>query len=459
MKNGDFIRRTQSLCPSCRVIVDADLYRRDGDVWMGKTCAEHGRHDSLYWRDARLFEEMDDIVGDYVWCRTFECLKGIDCDRCLPKTFNVMIEVTNRCNLDCPACLSNANTMYSRDPTIEEIVSRLPPVKTGFFGQLQRPNVVLFGGEPTVRKDLPELIEAVARAGFIPRIATNGIRLADESYARRLRDAGLEDVVLQFDGFDEDISQKLRGERLLELKLRALDMLRDLGYRVQLSTMMDKHTNGTQAGKLVEFLGSYPNLRMSIYPYTEQSRFDLPGDETHVVDVIELIERQTGGRIAREDWLDTMRLFARASRVIPAPWLRQKLSILPMPIVFDGSDYYPLSRMAKPRFAARRPRLFAELGGVLREVLRSPEGRMAPFRDYPFLKILIIEKFHADHSIDLEEASNCHMAFMTASHYVPFDIFNVVYKKQVHAWGPPNVRHFPIWRPSEDSKPVGAGSG
>ena len=149
-----------------------------------------------------------------------------------------------------------------------------------------------------------------------------------------------------------------------------------------------------------------------------------------------------------------MRLFGRASRFIPAPWLPQKLSILPMPIVFDGSDYFPLSRLAKPMFAARRPDLVAKLAGVVREVLRSPDGRMAPFRDYPFLKILIIEKFHADHSIDLEEASNCHMAFMTARHYVPFDIFNVVYKKQVHAWGPPDVRHVPRWTSSDSSESV-----
>ncbi|MDJ0865622.1 MAG: radical SAM protein [Myxococcota bacterium] len=434
------IRATQSLCPQCQRILRAELYRHEGDVWMRKQCPQHGVHESLYWRDASLFDEMDEIVGDYVFCRTFECLRGTACDRCLPKTFNIMIEVTNRCNLDCPACLSDANTMYSRDPSVEEILARLPAAKPGFLGQLQRPNVVFFGGEPTVRKDLPRLIEAVSEVGYIPRIATNGVRLADADYLDQLADAGLRDVVMQFDGFDEDISETLRGERLLDVKLRALDGMRDRGFRVQLSTMMDKHTNGAHAGRLVEFIGSYPNLRMSIYPYTEQSRYELPGDETHVVDVIELIERQTGGRITRDDWMDTMRLFGRASRFIPAPWLTQKHSILPMPLVFADGDFFPLSRMAKPSFALRRPQLFRQLSGVLLEVMRSPDGRMAPFRDHPFVKILIIEKFHADHSIDLEEASNCHMAFMTKRHYVPFDIFNVVYKKQTPAWGAPKIR-------------------
>ena len=398
LRHDATIRATQSLCPQCQRILRAELYRHEGDVWMRKQCPQHGVHESLYWRDASLFDEMDEIVGDYVFCRTFECLRGTACDRCLPKTFN------------------------------------------GFLGQLQRPNVVFFGGEPTVRKDLPRLIEAVSEVGYIPRIATNGVRLADADYLDQLAEAGLRDVVMQFDGFDEDISETLRGERLLDVKLRALDGMRDRGFRVQLSTMMDKHTNGAHAGRLVEFIGSYPNLRMSIYPYTEQSRYELPGDETHVVDVIELIERQTGGRITRDDWMDTMRLFGRASRFIPAPWLTQKHSILPMPLVFADGDFFPLSRMAKPSFALRRPQLFRQLSGVLLEVMRSPDGRMAPFRDHPFVKILIIEKFHADHSIDLEEASNCHMAFMTKRHYVPFDIFNVVYKKQTPAWGAPKIR-------------------
>jgi uncharacterized radical SAM superfamily Fe-S cluster-containing enzyme len=433
----DAIRATHSLCAQCQGLLEAELFRRDGHVWMRKECPEHGPQESLYWRDARLFDEMDEIVGDYVWCKTFECLQGVACDRCVPKTFNVMVDVTNRCNLDCPACLSNANTMYSRDPSLDEIVNRLPRVEPGFFGQLKRPNVVFFGGEPTVRKDLPKLIKAVTDLGYITRIATNGVRLADEKYVLQLKEAGLADVVMQFDGFDEGISQTLRGERLQERKEQALELLAKHGYRVQLSTMMDKHTNGSQAGELVRFLGRHDNLRMSIYPYTEQSRYDLPGDETHVVDVIELIESQTEGRITRKDWLDTMRLFGRAGRFINAPWLPQKHSILPMPIVFDGDDFFPLVRFTNPAFALKHASLVPKLAGVLYEVLRSPDGRMAPFPKYPFVKILIIEKFHSDHAIDLEEASNCHMAFMTKDHYVPFDIYNVAYKKQVQAWGPP----------------------
>ena len=55
----------------------------------------------------------------------------------------------------------------------------------------------------------------------------------------------------------------------------------------------------------------------------------------------------------------------------------------------------------------------------------------------------IAQRFDAEpegFSLDLEEASNCHMAFMTKDHYVPFDIFNVAYKKQVESWGPPRPR-------------------
>ena len=58
----------------------------------------------------------------------------------------------------------------------------------------QGPGILqLSGEEPTVRDDLPELIEAAAAMGFSGiQLNTNGLRLAVEAgYAGRLKSAGL----------------------------------------------------------------------------------------------------------------------------------------------------------------------------------------------------------------------------------------------------------------------------
>lgn len=440
------LRPTQSLCPDCKQVRPAQLFVRTGgpadrprqagseragdDVWIRVDCPEHGRAESKYWQDAQLFEELDEVVGDYVFCRSFECLRGVSCDRCLDKTYNIMLEVTNACNLDCPVCCADANSFLAhRDPSIEEILGRLPPAETGPGGRLKRPNIVLFGGEPTVRKDLPELIEALVGRGYIPRLATNGVRMTDESYLRRLREAGLKWVILQLDGFDDDVSELLRGERHQADKLRAIERMVEHGFKVQLGTMMVKGVNTHYADDLIRFACSHDRIFwLSFYPSSAQSRANLSSGETHVADMLAEIERHTEGRIRARDFVATMRLLRRLERVLRTPNLRQKLSTLPMILVWDGEDYFPLVRLLEPRFAARHARLLPKLLGALPRVLRYQDAYTPPF-----LKFLIVEKFHADHSIDLEEASNCHMAFMTAEHFVPFDLFNIAYK-QSGAW-------------------------
>ncbi|MCB9642844.1 MAG: radical SAM protein [Myxococcales bacterium] len=69
-----------------------------------------------------------------------------------------------------------------------------------------------FGGEPTIRKDLIEIIEDSNKKGFFNHISTNGAFLTPE-YIDRLGAAGLDvinlsvDSVLEFDRSRKDLSQ------------------------------------------------------------------------------------------------------------------------------------------------------------------------------------------------------------------------------------------------------------
>ncbi len=445
-QSGRALRSTQSLCGTCRQVVPAELVVRASEdpapgtpleqVWMRKRCPTHGVDETLYWRDASLFAQLDEVVGDYRWCTTFECLQGVPCDRCLDKSYNVMIEVTTRCNLDCPVCCSDANTLYSAPPTIEQILERLPPVPRDVQ---ERPNVVLFGGEPTVRKDLPELIEALVGRGYVPRVATNGVRMTDPRYLERLHAAGLRWVILQFDGFDDDVSELLRGERLQARKLEAIDTLTAAGFKVQLGTMMVKDVNTKYAGDLVRFLVKHPRVFwLSFYPHAAQARALLPTRETFVSEMLDAIDEQTGGRITRADFIGTMKLLGRLGRWFDWPNLRQKHSTMPMILVTDGEDYVPLVRlMRSPRAALKHLRLGWRVLRQLPKLLRYQREDTPPF-----LKFFVVEKFHSDETVDLEEASNCHMAFMTREHFVPFDIYNIAFK-QSGAWDEPAPRKGP----------------
>ncbi len=166
---------------------------------------------------------------------------GMDCDvtgcltcmRHVDRAKTIMIDATEKCNLRCTACFTNTHTAEKRDPTIDEICGGLKEWKT-------RPAVLLCGGEPTVRPDLPELIRAITSLGFVVKMASNGIKLTDKEYVRSLKDAGLDWVLFQFDGFSDEIYKQTRGREMKALKETALENLREAGIKVCLAMMVVK---------------------------------------------------------------------------------------------------------------------------------------------------------------------------------------------------------------------------
>lgn len=73
------------------------------------------------------------------------------------------------------------------------------------------PHVVFTGGEPTLRADLPDLIAHAERNGQITGINTNGRRLKDADYVKRLADAGLDHVQITLESHIAGIHNELVG--------------------------------------------------------------------------------------------------------------------------------------------------------------------------------------------------------------------------------------------------------
>jgi hypothetical protein len=106
--------------------------------------------------------------------------------------------------MKCPICFANAQTAgYVLEPTKEELIEMMQLVRD------EKPipcMVVQFaGGEPTIRDDLPEIVQEAKKIGFtLAQIATNGVRLAkDLEFCKELRQKGLNTIYLQFDGVTE----------------------------------------------------------------------------------------------------------------------------------------------------------------------------------------------------------------------------------------------------------------
>ena len=243
------IRETRSVCPVCLKNLPAVLTRRDGgQIRLEKTCPEHGFFEVPVWQGKMDFDkwllETEPLPESSGLCCPENC--GI-CPEHETGTCCALLEVTGRCNLRCRYCFADGGAgedlpLDACKAAIREIVR-----------QSGQPLLQLSGGEPTLRDDLPELVRYARETGCsYTQVNTNGIRLAeDPAYARRLADAGLDIVFLQFDGTRDDIYRTLRGRELLETKLEAIRVCSGLHIGVTLVPTVVRGVNDDNLGEIV----------------------------------------------------------------------------------------------------------------------------------------------------------------------------------------------------------------
>ncbi len=117
----------------------------------------------------------------------------------------VVWNITRRCNLKCIHCYAHADETSSDNELSTEQGKKLIDDLAGF----KVPVILFSGGEPLVRKDLPELAAYAVGKGMRAVISTNGT-LISEKIARTLKEIGLSYVGISLDG-TEKINDRFRG--------------------------------------------------------------------------------------------------------------------------------------------------------------------------------------------------------------------------------------------------------
>jgi hypothetical protein len=169
---GQALGPTVSLCHHCHQHIPAYTYHKNNELWMVKQCRMHGISHHMIERDYAFISQLghgDNHRNDDI----------------------VLIEVSDRCNVDCPHCYHIPDNTIP-DKSIADIVNQL----RGFY----RPGMdfCLTGAEASLRKDFPKLISTLYEEFADVRVTTltNGIRFADKDFLKQCIDAGLQRIRL-----------------------------------------------------------------------------------------------------------------------------------------------------------------------------------------------------------------------------------------------------------------------
>jgi uncharacterized radical SAM superfamily Fe-S cluster-containing enzyme len=271
-------RETDSLCPRCVIEtrqkilsgerkledlvgghlgeIKATLYQKGKELWVTKTCPEHGTFDDIRSIDI----EFDRVIESRFPGRDFRTFGDEQVHRHGTSTVRygrgavLTVDLTNRCNMMCNPCFMDANQVgYVHELTYDEIKKILDDSIS--FKPRRQMVVQYSGGEPTMSPHFLEACAYAKKVGYkLIQAATNGLRFALEpEFAFQAKEAGLDMVYLQFDGTTNEANSHRHITNLFDVRKIAIDNIAAAGIRITPVVTVLHGVNNHMVGPIFDF--------------------------------------------------------------------------------------------------------------------------------------------------------------------------------------------------------------
>lgn len=167
---GELVGLTVSLCQHCHQHVPAYNYHTNNQYWMSKSCVLHGTSDHMIERDYSFIKNLN--PEPYPLHFPF-----------------VLVEVTDRCNVECPHCYHMPDN-DTHDSPPDQLVARIREWYQPGLG------ICLAGAEPSLHKNIVGLIKQISNEFNLEyfMMLTNGIRFSDMDLLQQCQAAGLKSI-------------------------------------------------------------------------------------------------------------------------------------------------------------------------------------------------------------------------------------------------------------------------
>jgi uncharacterized radical SAM superfamily Fe-S cluster-containing enzyme len=279
------------------VLVPAKIIERRGRIYFRKRCEIHGTREDFVCSDAKWFDRNQFLTPGKMPAQfAIEPDRGcpFDCGLCTEHEQHTclgVLEITSTCNLECPMCYASSGpggAHLSYDDCCRAI--------DRYVAAEGRPEVLqLSGGEPTIHPAFLDIFKyACDQPIDIVMINSNGIRLArDPAFLEAVAEyKHRAEIYLQFDSFQDSAYNALRGESLLETKLRAIEALGKVGLRTILVCTVQAGVNEHELGKIVRFAQERPWITgASFQPACYVGRAAIPAELEQRITFPDVIKR------------------------------------------------------------------------------------------------------------------------------------------------------------------------
>ncbi len=166
------------------------------------------------------------------------------------------LSITDFCNFHCNYCLPDGyqGKRAKNELTLAEINTLLQA-----FAQVDTKKVRITGGEPSLRRDVSEIIELASTTTGIETVAmtSNGYKLSRHS--QKWQSAGLNQLNISIDSFNPQVFQQITGSDILPQLLKDIDnLLETTDIRVKLNGILMAETAYDNLMSALEYVKERP---------------------------------------------------------------------------------------------------------------------------------------------------------------------------------------------------------
>ncbi len=209
---------------------------------------------------------------------------------CARAPVGLLAELTHRCPLQCPYC---SNPLDLERVNTELTTAEWQDVmrQAAELGILQ---IHLSGGEPTVRKDLEDIVEVAAKAGLYTNLITAGVTLTRDRL-KRLKELGLDHVQLSIQDVDEANAEKISAYKNGLAKKRELGKwVREFDMPLTINAPIHRH-NIENLPNIINFAvemgaGRIEVANIQYYAWALKNRASLMPTRAQVLRSAEIVE-------------------------------------------------------------------------------------------------------------------------------------------------------------------------
>ncbi|SEG27169.1 GTP 3',8-cyclase MoaA [Vibrio hangzhouensis] len=174
------------------------------------------------------------------------------------KFYYLRLSVTDVCNFKCTYCLPDG---YKPPGQKRPAFLTLPEIKrvVTAFADCGTSKVRITGGEPSLRKDFPQIIETIASTSGITKVATttNGYRMAKQ--VDTWRQAGLTHINVSVDSLDPRMFHQITGENKFTEVMAGIDRAFEVGYeQVKVNVVLMKDLNAKELPAFLNWIKDRP---------------------------------------------------------------------------------------------------------------------------------------------------------------------------------------------------------